>query len=71
VLGGVLDPRSESALLLLLARAAADIRPSDWTQSQALGVTDVDQAIFDRINERYGLNVEMRMKKFFEAQKKP
>jgi hypothetical protein len=50
--------------------AAADIRSSDWTQSQALDVTDVDQAIFDRINERYGLNVETRMKKFFEAQKK-
>jgi ribonuclease Z len=49
--------------------AAADIRPSDWTQSQALDVTDVDQAIYDRINEKYNLNVPMRMKQYFEAQK--
>lgn len=49
--------------------AAANIRPSDWTQSQALDVTDVDQAIFDRINEKYDLNVPMRMKQVFEAQK--
>jgi ribonuclease Z len=50
--------------------AAADIRPSDWTQSQALDVTDVDQVIYDRINEKYDLNVPMRMKQYFEAQKK-
>ena len=50
--------------------AAADIRPSDWTQSQALDVTEVDQAIYDRINEKYDLNVPMRMKQYFEAQKK-
>ena len=50
--------------------AAADIRPSDWTQSQALNVTDVDQAIYDRINERYDLDEQMRMKQYFEAQKK-
>ena len=49
---------------------AADIRPSDWTQSQALDVTDVDQAIYDRINKKYDLNVPMRMKQYFEAQKK-
>jgi ribonuclease Z len=47
-------------------RAAADIRPSDWTQSQALNVIDVDQKIYDRINEKYGTNFEMRMKKLFE-----
>jgi ribonuclease Z len=50
--------------------AAADIRPSDWTQSQALDVTDVDQAIYDRINEKYNLKVPMRMKQYFEGQKK-
>ena len=42
--------------------AAADIRPSDWTQAQALDVTDVDQGIHDRINGQYGLNVRMRIK---------
>jgi len=42
--------------------AAADIRPSDWTQSQAFEVTDVDQAIYDRINKKYDLDVKMRMK---------
>ena len=52
------------------ASAAADVRPSDWTQSQALDVTDVDQAIYDRINEKYDLDVQMRMKQYFEAQKK-
>jgi ribonuclease Z len=49
--------------------AAADIRPSDWTQSQALNVVDVDQAIYDRINKKFGTNIEMRMKKLFEQQK--
>jgi ribonuclease Z len=44
------------------------VNPSDSTQLQALNVTDVDQAIYDRINKKYGTNVEMRMKKFFEAQ---
>jgi ribonuclease Z len=42
--------------------AAANDRPSDWTQSQALDVTDVDQAIYDRINKEYNLDVKMRMK---------
>jgi ribonuclease Z len=51
-------------------KAGADIRPSDWTQSQALNVTDIDQAIYDRINKRYGTDIEMRMKKYFEEQKK-
>jgi ribonuclease Z len=49
--------------------AAAGISPSDWMQSQSLNVVDIDQAIYDRINEKYGTNVEMRMKKFFEQQK--
>lgn len=35
-------------------------------QAQSLDVTEADQAIYDRINEKYGLEVEMRMKKFFE-----
>jgi ribonuclease Z len=48
--------------------AAANIRPSDWVQGQALNVTDVDQAIYDRINKKYGLDVKMRMKQVFEAQ---
>jgi ribonuclease Z len=47
--------------------AAANIRPSDWVQGQALDVTDVDQAIYDRINEQYGLDVKMRMKEVIEA----
>jgi ribonuclease Z len=47
--------------------AAANIRPSDWIQGQALDVTDVDQAIYDRINEQYGLDVKMRMKEVIEA----
>jgi ribonuclease Z len=42
--------------------AAANVRPSDWTQSKALDVTDVDQAIYDRINKEYDLDVKMRMK---------
>ena len=45
---------------------AAGIAPSDWMQAQSLDVTDIDQAIYDRINAKYGINVEMRMKKFFE-----
>ena len=50
-------------------KAAAGVSPSDWMQAQALDVTAIDQAVFDRINERYGTNVEMRMKKFFERMK--
>jgi ribonuclease Z len=45
------------------------INPSDEIQGQAYDVTDVDQAIYDRINAQYGTNVEMRMKAFFERQK--
>ena len=37
-------------------------------QGQALTVTDVDEAIYDRINEKYGLDVQMRMKGVFEAE---
>ena len=44
------------------------INPSDEIQSRAFDVTDVDQAIYDRINAQYGTNVEMRMKAFFEQQ---
>jgi len=47
-------------------KAAAGIAPSDWMQAQSLDVTEVDQAIYDRINERFGTNVPMRMKAFFE-----
>ena len=43
------------------------LNPSDFLQSNAYDVTDVDQAIYDRINERYGTNIEMRMKKYFES----
>jgi hypothetical protein len=50
--------------------AAADIRSSDWVQGQALDVTDVDQAIYDRINEKYGLDVQVSMKGVFEAKDK-
>ncbi len=50
-------------------KLAANVRPSDWTQSQAFDVTDVDQAIYDRINEKYDLNVPMRMKQYFESQR--
>ncbi len=46
------------------AGAAADVRPSDWTQSQARNVTDIDQAIYDQINKKSEANVEMRMKLF-------
>ena len=49
-------------------KAAEGIAPSDWMQLQSLDVTEVDQAIYDRINEQYGTNIEMRMKQFFEAQ---
>jgi ribonuclease Z len=49
--------------------AAANVRPSDWTQAQALDVTDVDQEIFDRINRKYKTNVPMRMKQVIEAKK--
>jgi ribonuclease Z len=42
------------------------VNPSDWLQSQSLDVTDIDQVTYDRINAKYGTNVEMRMKKFFE-----
>ena len=45
------------------------VNPSDWTQAQSLDVVDVDQAIYDRINAQYGTAIEMRMKRFFEAQK--
>jgi hypothetical protein len=38
-------------------------------QAQSLNIVDVDQAIYDRINEKYGTNVEMRTKRFFEKQK--
>ena len=38
------------------------VKPSDWLQSNAFDVTDMDQAIYDRINEQYGLDIEMRMK---------
>jgi ribonuclease Z len=50
-------------------KAAEGVAPSDWMQGWSLDVTDIDQAIYDRINEEYGTNVEMRMKKFFEQQK--
>lgn len=50
--------------------AGAFFAPSDWTQSQAVDVTDADQAIYDRINEKYNLDVPMRMKQYFEAQEK-
>jgi hypothetical protein len=46
--------------------AAADIRSSDWVQGQALDVTDVDQAIYDRINEKYGLDVQVSMRVFLK-----
>ena len=48
---------------------AAGIAPSDWMQAQSLDVTDVDQAIYDRINEAYGTDVKMRMKMFFDEMK--
>ena len=48
---------------------AEGISPSDWMQTQSLNVVDIDQVIYDRINERRGTNVEMRMKKFFERMK--
>jgi ribonuclease Z len=44
------------------------INPSNEIQSMAYDVTDVDQAIYDRINAMYGTDIEMRMKAFFEAQ---
>jgi hypothetical protein len=52
-------------------KAAEGIAPSDWMQMQlqSLDVTDVDQAIYDRINQQYDTNIPMRMKQFFEAQK--
>ena len=45
------------------------VNPSDWMQGQSLDVTEIDQVTYDRINEKYGTNVEMRMKKFFEQMK--
>ena len=51
-------------------QAAAGIAPSDWMQAQSLDVTDVDQAIYDRINEAYGTDVKMRMKMFFDKMKR-
>jgi ribonuclease Z len=51
-------------------KAAAGVAPSDWMQSKSLDVTDVDQAIYDRINEQYGLDVQMRMKQFLERMEK-
>jgi ribonuclease Z len=50
-------------------KAAEGIAPSDWMQAQSLDVTDVDQAIYDRINAKYGTNVQMRMKQFFDRMK--
>ena len=50
-------------------KAAEGVAPSDWMQSQSLDVTDVDQAIYDRINAEYGTNVQMRMKAFMDAMK--
>ena len=44
------------------------LNPSEEIQGGAYDVTDVDQAIYDRINALYGTNVQMRMKAFFEAQ---
>ena len=46
--------------------ASIQVDPSDWLQSNAFDVTDVDQQVYDRINEAYGTNIEMRMKKYFE-----
>ena len=42
------------------------VNPSDWMRAQSLDVTDIDQVTYDRINEKYGTNVEMRMKEFFD-----
>ena len=41
--------------------------PSDAIQAGAYDVTDVDQRTYDRINARYGLNLQMRMKAFLNT----
>jgi hypothetical protein len=46
------------------------LNPSNEIQGMAYDVTDVDQAIYDRINAEYGTNVQMRMKTFFEQPSK-
>ena len=64
--------RTGRGTVILLAATLLElimVNPSDWTQAQSLDVVDVDQAIYDRINKKYGTNHEMRMKKFFEQQK--
>ena len=42
------------------------LNPSDFLQSNAYDVTDVDQVTYDRINQRYGTNIPMRMKLYLE-----